>query len=40
MRDRESGVRELVRGQEYREEMMAFMKQIVKDSDARCEMQS
>jgi hypothetical protein len=40
LRDRESEVRELVRGQEYREEMMAFMKQIVKDSDARCEMQS
>lgn len=39
LRDRDAEIRELVRGQEYREEMMAFMKQIVKDNDAKCEMQ-
>lgn len=40
LRDRDAEIRELVRSQEYREEMMAFMKQIVKEDDAKCEMQS
>lgn len=40
LRDRDAEVRELLRGQEYREEMMAFMKQIVKDNDAKSEIQT
>lgn len=35
LRERDSEVSALVRGQDYREEMFAFMKQIVTDNDAR-----
>ena len=35
LRDRDSEVSALVRDQDYREEMFAFMKQIVTDNDAR-----
>ncbi|WP_281969174.1 hypothetical protein [Roseovarius nanhaiticus] len=40
LRERDAKIRELAHSQEYREEMMAFMKQIVKDNDAKCETQS
>ena len=39
LRSRDADIKELVRSREYREEMMAFMKQFVKDNDPKCEAQ-